>query len=33
VKLKHAPLRDLTIRQFGPDFVVEGLLHDVYGNH
>ncbi len=33
VKLKHAPLRDLTIRQFGPDFAVEGLLHDVYGNH
>jgi diaminohydroxyphosphoribosylaminopyrimidine deaminase/5-amino-6-(5-phosphoribosylamino)uracil reductase len=33
MKLKHAPLRDLTIRQFGPDFAVEGLLHDVYGNH
>jgi diaminohydroxyphosphoribosylaminopyrimidine deaminase/5-amino-6-(5-phosphoribosylamino)uracil reductase len=31
--LKHAPLRDLNIHQFGPDFAVEGMLHDVYGNH
>jgi diaminohydroxyphosphoribosylaminopyrimidine deaminase/5-amino-6-(5-phosphoribosylamino)uracil reductase len=31
--LKQALLRDVTILQFGPDFVVEGLLHDVYGNH
>ena len=30
-KLKHAAFRDLTIRQFGPDFAVEGMLHDVYG--
>src|ERR1700730_7488109 len=28
--LKHAPLRNLNIRQFGPDFAVEGMLHDVY---
>jgi diaminohydroxyphosphoribosylaminopyrimidine deaminase/5-amino-6-(5-phosphoribosylamino)uracil reductase len=33
VNLRHVALRDLTIRQFGPDFAVEGLLHDVYGNH
>ena len=33
VKLTHAGLRNLTIRQFGPDFAVEGMLHDVYGNH
>jgi len=32
-KLKHAPLRGLNIHQFGPDFAVEGMLHDVYGNH
>jgi diaminohydroxyphosphoribosylaminopyrimidine deaminase / 5-amino-6-(5-phosphoribosylamino)uracil reductase len=31
--LKHAALRNLNIRQFGPDFAVEGMLHDVYGNH
>ena len=31
--LKHAPLRGLSIHQFGPDFAVEGTLHDVYGNH
>jgi diaminohydroxyphosphoribosylaminopyrimidine deaminase / 5-amino-6-(5-phosphoribosylamino)uracil reductase len=31
--LKHAPLRGLSIHQFGPDFAVEGMLHDVYGNH
>ena len=31
--LKHTPLRSLNIRQFGPDFAVEGMLHDVYGNH
>jgi diaminohydroxyphosphoribosylaminopyrimidine deaminase/5-amino-6-(5-phosphoribosylamino)uracil reductase len=31
--LKHAPLRGLSIHQFGPDFAVEGILHDVYGNH
>jgi diaminohydroxyphosphoribosylaminopyrimidine deaminase/5-amino-6-(5-phosphoribosylamino)uracil reductase len=32
-KLRHAALRDLKIRQFGSDFAVEGMLHDVYGNH
>jgi diaminohydroxyphosphoribosylaminopyrimidine deaminase / 5-amino-6-(5-phosphoribosylamino)uracil reductase len=32
-KLAHSPIRDLSIRQFGPDFAVEGMLHDVYGNH
>jgi diaminohydroxyphosphoribosylaminopyrimidine deaminase / 5-amino-6-(5-phosphoribosylamino)uracil reductase len=31
--LKHAPLRALSIHQFGPDFAVEEMLHDVYGNH
>ena len=31
--LKHVPLRALNIHQFGPDFAVEGMLHDVYGNH
>jgi diaminohydroxyphosphoribosylaminopyrimidine deaminase / 5-amino-6-(5-phosphoribosylamino)uracil reductase len=31
--LKHAALRNLNIHQFGPDFAVEGMLHDVYGNH
>jgi diaminohydroxyphosphoribosylaminopyrimidine deaminase / 5-amino-6-(5-phosphoribosylamino)uracil reductase len=31
--LKRAPLRALNIHQFGPDFAVEGMLHDVYGNH
>jgi diaminohydroxyphosphoribosylaminopyrimidine deaminase / 5-amino-6-(5-phosphoribosylamino)uracil reductase len=31
--LKLAPLRALNIHQFGPDFAVEGMLHDVYGNH
>jgi len=31
--LKHVPLRALNIHQFGPDFAVEGMLHDVYGDH
>jgi diaminohydroxyphosphoribosylaminopyrimidine deaminase / 5-amino-6-(5-phosphoribosylamino)uracil reductase len=31
--LKYAPLRALNIQQFGPDFAVEGMLHDVYGDH
>jgi diaminohydroxyphosphoribosylaminopyrimidine deaminase/5-amino-6-(5-phosphoribosylamino)uracil reductase len=31
--LKHTPLCSLNIRQFGPDFAVEGMLHDVYGNY
>ena len=25
-------LRDVTLRRFGPDFAVEGYLHDVYGD-
>ena len=31
--LKRALVRTLSIHQFGPDFAVEGMLHDVYGNH
>jgi diaminohydroxyphosphoribosylaminopyrimidine deaminase / 5-amino-6-(5-phosphoribosylamino)uracil reductase len=31
--LKHTQLRSLNIHQFGPDFALEGMLHDVYGNH
>jgi diaminohydroxyphosphoribosylaminopyrimidine deaminase/5-amino-6-(5-phosphoribosylamino)uracil reductase len=31
--LKHAPLHALNIHQFGPDFAVEGMLHDVYRDH
>jgi diaminohydroxyphosphoribosylaminopyrimidine deaminase/5-amino-6-(5-phosphoribosylamino)uracil reductase len=31
--LKHVPLHALNIHQFGSDFAVEGMLHDVYGNH
>jgi diaminohydroxyphosphoribosylaminopyrimidine deaminase/5-amino-6-(5-phosphoribosylamino)uracil reductase len=31
--LKHATLHALNIHQFGPDFAVEGMIHDVYGNH
>ena len=26
-------LRDLTVEHYAPDFVVEGYLHDVYGDH
>ena len=26
-------LRDVTVNLYAPDFVVEGYLHDVYGNH
>jgi diaminohydroxyphosphoribosylaminopyrimidine deaminase / 5-amino-6-(5-phosphoribosylamino)uracil reductase len=32
-KLAHRPLRDVRIFQFGPDFAVEGTLHNVYGDH
>jgi diaminohydroxyphosphoribosylaminopyrimidine deaminase / 5-amino-6-(5-phosphoribosylamino)uracil reductase len=32
-KLAHAELRDVKIQQFGPDFGIEGTLHNVYGNH
>jgi diaminohydroxyphosphoribosylaminopyrimidine deaminase/5-amino-6-(5-phosphoribosylamino)uracil reductase len=31
--LRHAPLRALNIHQFGPDFAVEGMLHDVYRDY
>jgi diaminohydroxyphosphoribosylaminopyrimidine deaminase / 5-amino-6-(5-phosphoribosylamino)uracil reductase len=31
--VKRAPLRSVNIHQFGPDFALEGMLHDVYGNH
>lgn len=30
---KGPALSNLSLRQFGPDFAVEGYLHDVYGNH
>jgi diaminohydroxyphosphoribosylaminopyrimidine deaminase/5-amino-6-(5-phosphoribosylamino)uracil reductase len=30
---KGPMLSNLTCRQFGPDFAVEGYFHDVYGNH
>jgi diaminohydroxyphosphoribosylaminopyrimidine deaminase/5-amino-6-(5-phosphoribosylamino)uracil reductase len=29
-KLTHAPLQRVKIQPFGPDFAVEGILHDVY---
>jgi diaminohydroxyphosphoribosylaminopyrimidine deaminase/5-amino-6-(5-phosphoribosylamino)uracil reductase len=32
-KLAHPPLKDVRIQQFGPDFAIEGTLHNVYGNH
>jgi diaminohydroxyphosphoribosylaminopyrimidine deaminase/5-amino-6-(5-phosphoribosylamino)uracil reductase len=32
-KLVHPPLQNIRISQFGPDFAVEGYLHDVYRNH
>ena len=32
-KLAHAQLKDVRIQRFGPDFAVEGTLHNVYGNH
>jgi diaminohydroxyphosphoribosylaminopyrimidine deaminase / 5-amino-6-(5-phosphoribosylamino)uracil reductase len=32
-QLKYVPLRALNIHQFGPDFAVEGMLHDVYRDH
>jgi len=36
--VSHAAVRvpelsDVTLRRFGPDFAVEGYLHDVYGDH
>jgi diaminohydroxyphosphoribosylaminopyrimidine deaminase / 5-amino-6-(5-phosphoribosylamino)uracil reductase len=30
---KSPPLTNLTLHRFGPDFVVQGYFHDVYGNH
>jgi diaminohydroxyphosphoribosylaminopyrimidine deaminase/5-amino-6-(5-phosphoribosylamino)uracil reductase len=30
---KGPTLSNLTLRRVGPDFAVEGYLHDVYGNH
>jgi diaminohydroxyphosphoribosylaminopyrimidine deaminase/5-amino-6-(5-phosphoribosylamino)uracil reductase len=32
-KLKLPPLQNLRTHAFGPDFAVEGYLHDVYRNH
>lgn len=32
-KLQRAPLQDVSIRQFGPDFAIEGYLQNVYRNH
>jgi diaminohydroxyphosphoribosylaminopyrimidine deaminase/5-amino-6-(5-phosphoribosylamino)uracil reductase len=32
-KLEPRPLRAVRIKHFGTDFAVEGMLHDVYGNH
>jgi diaminohydroxyphosphoribosylaminopyrimidine deaminase/5-amino-6-(5-phosphoribosylamino)uracil reductase len=33
IQSRHASLQKLTIHQFGPDFAVEGIIHDVYRNH
>jgi len=30
---KSPALRNISLRQYGPDFAVEGYFHDVYGNH
>lgn len=30
---KSPALENLTVNRYGPDFVVEGYFHDVYGNH
>jgi diaminohydroxyphosphoribosylaminopyrimidine deaminase / 5-amino-6-(5-phosphoribosylamino)uracil reductase len=30
---KSPPLKNLTLNAYGPDFVVQGYFHDVYGNH
>jgi diaminohydroxyphosphoribosylaminopyrimidine deaminase/5-amino-6-(5-phosphoribosylamino)uracil reductase len=30
---KTPALQNITLRRFGPDFAVEGYLHDVYRNH
>jgi diaminohydroxyphosphoribosylaminopyrimidine deaminase/5-amino-6-(5-phosphoribosylamino)uracil reductase len=30
---KSPALKNLTLNQYGPDFVVQGYFHDVYGNH
>jgi diaminohydroxyphosphoribosylaminopyrimidine deaminase / 5-amino-6-(5-phosphoribosylamino)uracil reductase len=31
--VKSSPLTNLSFRQFGPDFMLEGYFHDVYRNH
>jgi diaminohydroxyphosphoribosylaminopyrimidine deaminase / 5-amino-6-(5-phosphoribosylamino)uracil reductase len=30
---KSPALKNLTVNRYGPDFLVEGYFHDVYGNH
>jgi diaminohydroxyphosphoribosylaminopyrimidine deaminase/5-amino-6-(5-phosphoribosylamino)uracil reductase len=30
---KSPALENLTVNRYGPDFIVEGYFHDVYGNH
>jgi diaminohydroxyphosphoribosylaminopyrimidine deaminase / 5-amino-6-(5-phosphoribosylamino)uracil reductase len=32
-KLAHPQIQNVLISQFGPDFALEGYLHDVYRNH
>jgi diaminohydroxyphosphoribosylaminopyrimidine deaminase/5-amino-6-(5-phosphoribosylamino)uracil reductase len=32
-KLGHAPLENVSARQFGPDFAIEGYFQNVYRNH
>jgi diaminohydroxyphosphoribosylaminopyrimidine deaminase / 5-amino-6-(5-phosphoribosylamino)uracil reductase len=32
-KLGHAPLQNVSTRQFGPDFAIEGYFQNVYRNH
>lgn len=33
VRVTLPALQEVRVRRFGPDFAVEGILHDVYGNH
>ncbi len=30
---KSPALENITVNRYGPDFLVEGYIHDVYGNH
>ena len=30
---KSPALKNLKVNRYGPDFLVEGYFHDVYGNH